>query len=178
MPQLAPDALALIACAVAVILDERTRRIPNWLTGGAALAALTMHVAIALAQPRPLAYLAWILAAGALAFALFVALSFIGFVGFGDTKLITAVALCVGWALLPRVIVYTFLAGGALAVVQTLKLGKARAVLSNLGRVRTLATERVDDAPARLHVVPYGAAIALGTGWAIAARYYPALAAF
>lgn len=178
MPQLVPDALALLACLVAVILDERTRRIPNWLTGGTALLAIATHVALALLLPLPLAHLGWVLAAGAVGFVLFVALSFAGFVGFGDSKLLGAVALCVGWWLLPRVIVYTFLAGGLLALVQTLRLGKTRAVLANLGRAHELPRERVDEAPTRLNVVPYGAAIALGTAWAIAGRYYPVLAAF
>lgn len=178
MLQLLPDVLALLACAVAVILDERTRRIPNWLTGFTALAALLLHAAIAPTQPQPFAYLGFILAAGALGFALFVALSFAGMVGFGDSKLLGAVALCVGLPLLPRVIAYTFLAGGVLAIAQTLRLGKTRAVLTNLGRVRALTQERVDETPARLHVVPYGAAIALGTAWAIAGRYYPGLALF
>jgi hypothetical protein len=59
-----------------------------------------------------------------------------------------------------------------------LRGGQSRAVMQNLRRLPALRGQRVDESPRDLHVFPYAAAIALGTAWAIAGAYVPALALF
>jgi len=170
------ETLALIASLAAVITDLRTRRIPNWLTAGASLAALGLRVALAGDAAHLGSSLASACLAGALGFGFFLVLSLVGVVGFGDTKLIGAVGLCVGWPLLLSAVTYTFLAGGVLAVGYAAARGKVAAVAQNLGRVHTLTAERVDEEAKTLHVFPYAAAIALGTLWAVLARAWPSIA--
>jgi hypothetical protein len=45
-------------------------------------------------------------------------------------------------------------------------------------RVSQLRGQRVDEGARDLHLFPYAAAIALGTGWAILGAHVPALALF
>lgn len=170
------ELLALMACTAAVITDLRARRIPNWLTASTALAALILRIALAGDSAHLSASLASACVAGAVGFGFFVLLSFLGLVGFGDTKLIGAVGLCIGWPLLLSAVTYTFLAGGVLAVGYAGARREVGAVASNLRRASALTAERVDEGTKTLHVFPYAAAIALGTLWAVLSRAFPSIA--
>ena len=143
--------LLAVTCAAAAI-DVRTRRIPNLLTGAAALAALAVHVpngaaAVVLALAAMLAAFT----AGSIAFAA-------GWFGGGDVKLIAA---CCGFASLPgsiALMLYVLVAGALLA----LATAAARGRLVTL--VRSTAALAAHGAPLETTMlVPYGVAIAAGS---------------
>jgi prepilin peptidase CpaA len=102
----------LTLLALAALMDLRERRIPNWMTGGAA-ALYPLYVAL---SPTPVA---WI---GALGLAVLVFLLGLGLfareiMGGGDVKLIAAISL---WAGLDQFVLFalvTALAGGALGMI-------------------------------------------------------------
>lgn len=168
------DALAVSASVAAVVFDERTRRIPNELTYGTAAAALTLALLQALLAGKAALALSS-LAAGALLLVLFGALSAIGMLGLGDTKLLCAIGLCVGLPLSLRVAICVLLAGGVVAAGQALRRGRLAAVLHNLLHPSRLRGRAVTEPQANLHLFGYALAIALGTTWAVLARYVPAL---
>lgn len=171
------DSLAAAASIAAVVFDERTRRIPNTLTYGTALAAL----ALVLMQAFTAASGAWSgillssLGGGALLLVLFGALSVRGMLGFGDTKLLCAIGLCVGFALALRVAACVLLSGGGVAVVHAVRAGRLEVVLGKLLRPSQLRDRDVTEQPQHLHLFGYALAIALGTLWAVLGRYYPAI---
>ena len=143
--------LLAVVCAAAAI-DVRTRRIPNLLTGAAALAALAVHIpggaaAVALALAAMLAAFA----AGSIAFAA-------GWFGGGDVKLVAA---CCGFASLPgsiSLVLYVLVAGALLALASA----AARGRLVTL--VRSTAAIAAHGAPLeKTMLVPYGVAIAAGS---------------
>jgi Flp pilus assembly protein protease CpaA len=172
--------LAVYACfaglltllLLAAITDLRERRIPNWLTGGAA----ALYPVYLLLSPSPVAW------PGALALTLLVALLGLALfvrelIGGGDVKLIAALSL---WAGLDHFAVFalvTTLTGGVLGLA-TLWLrrwaGLVQAHLAGFGLVAASAGDAapspgesgastpappISPAPATL---PYGIAIAAG----------------
>ena len=179
-PALLRDALAVGASLAAVVFDERSRRIPNALTyGTAALAVALVALQAALAPGGAWTAVALSsLAGGAALLVLFGALSVLGLLGFGDTKLLCAIGLCVGLPLSLRVAVCVLLCGGAVALVQALRQGRLSAVLGNALRPARLRAPAVDQPQPDLHLFGYALAIALGTTWAVVGRHYPALLPF
>ncbi|HKQ95566.1 MAG TPA: prepilin peptidase [Aestuariivirgaceae bacterium] len=144
--------LLVLAAAVS---DALTYRIPNLLTA----AIVVAFPLAALLFGMPMSLVMWHLLAGAgvlvVGFGLFAA----GFIGGGDAKLMAAAALWIGTAALAPFIVYTALAGGALAVayfvwnvVQTHIDITSRA--SEASFVKRLAACKAD--------LPYGVAIGVG----------------
>src|SRR5262245_63508192 len=89
------EGLAIGASAAAVLFDLRARRIPNRLTYAAAIAALVL-AGVQAGATGSLAVLASSLLGGLVLLVVFGALSFGGVLGFGDTKLLAAIGLCVG----------------------------------------------------------------------------------
>lgn len=139
--------IVLSFCAVltvAGICDIRERRIPNW----AVLAVVIL-------------FLPWIVvgdvtilsAVGAclIVFAGSIALYMLGIVGAGDAKLISAVALFVGFGRLGPFLVLVALAGGLIALIS---------LLSQPARALALLHTRKLGDPGQ--GVPYGVAIAIG----------------
>lgn len=169
---LLPQLVALCSSLIAVVLDLRTRRIPNWLTASTATLGVAATVVV---LPSGLGSA---ITGGALLLVCAGLLSFLGLLGFGDTKLLGAIGCCVGLPVALRVLPCVVLSGGVLALVYMLRGGQSREVMQNLRRLPALGGQRVDESPRDLHVFPYAAAIALGTGWAIAGAYVPALALF
>jgi prepilin peptidase CpaA len=112
---------------LAAITDLRERRIPNWLTGGAA----ALYPVYLMLSPSPVAW------PGALALALLVGLLGLALftrelIGGGDVKLITAVTL---WAGLEHFAVFalvTTLTGGALGLVSLWYQRWSRLILAHL----------------------------------------------
>lgn len=119
-------AVALVACAT----DVTTRRIPNVLTFGAALAGLA-YGAINSGPAGLLAAIGgWV--AGALIFMPFFLL---GGMGAGDVKLLAAIG---SWIGVPDVLwaaIYTSIAGGVLAVIVSLARGYLGTALSNIRKM-------------------------------------------
>lgn len=155
--------LLLVTCAAAAI-DVRTRRIPNLLTGTAALAALAVHVA---AGPYAL------VTALAAMLAAFTAASFAfsaGWFGGGDVKLIAA---CCGFASFPgsiALVLYVLVAGALLALVTAAARGRLMALVHSTTALTTRG--------ARLEhtlLVPYGVAIAAGSAAYAVSTVVPSL---
>jgi len=150
--------LVLGACVVAVTTDVTTRRIPNLLTAALAVAALALH-----------AFAGW--SSLGIACATFVGVLLIGFVAFscgwlggGDVKLLAAGAAALGFPDAIPFLIYTAFAGGMLAVVVALALGRLGSVLTSVGLVlRPFAYKgTVAVAPRKPIRLPYAVAIAAG----------------
>src|SRR5512145_2918227 len=116
-------AIALVAC----VTDIRSRRIPNVLTFGAAVAGLLFHLATGgrdAGFDSAMGYLAGT--------ALFLPFFLLGGMGAGDIKLLAALGAWIG----PRdalwLAAYTSIAGGVLAVVLGLMRGYLRTALRNV----------------------------------------------
>jgi prepilin peptidase CpaA len=173
--QAALDLLAVAASCIAVVFDERSRRIPNWLTYSTLLLGLALRVAWLIVHLDQASEMLLPAAVGGITLLLlFGALSFAGVLGFGDTKLLTGIGVCVGHPLSLQVAVCVLASGGVVALVHVLRRRSGRAVVSNLANPHTLVRERVDDpARAQKHLFGYALAIALGTVWAVVGRRMP-----
>ena len=146
----------------AVVFDVRSRRIPNGLTVGGALAGTAL--AAFEAGGFPVSALLGALVALLVSFPLFA----VGALGAGDSKLFAMVGTFVGPGALLSVLLYGGVAGGVLALGTALSSGRILPLLLSAkelivylvtfgrsGTRRTLATAGGDT-------VPYGVAIAVG----------------
>lgn len=179
--QAALDSLAALAACVAVFFDERSRRIPNWLSYGTLLLALAARLCWVFVRSGPLPQalsesLSPAAIGGMTLGVLFGALSLAGLLGFGDTKLLLGIGACVGHPLSLQLAVCVLASGGVVALAHMLRRRSSGAVAANLIRPQELVRERVDD-PKRpqKHLFGYALAIALGTVWAVSGRYLPYL---
>ena len=168
------ETLAASASAAAVYFDLRARRIPNRLTYATAIVALAL-ACLAASQAGTLRVLASSLLGGLTLLTLFGVLSVRGLLGFGDTKLLCAIGLCVGLPTSLRIAVCVLLSGGLLAVAYALWQGQVQAMLGNLLRPNRLRSAPVSEPQRHLHLFGYAPAIALGTGWVLLGLHYPAL---
>ena len=116
-------AVALAAC----IWDVRTRRIPNALTFGAAMAALIFS----LVQGGP-AGLGWSAVGWLTAAVLFFPIFVLRGMGAGDVKLLAALGAWIGGLNALYLAFYTALAGGAMAIVVIAWRGYVRETFWNL----------------------------------------------
>ncbi|MBD5654147.1 MAG: prepilin peptidase [Candidatus Eremiobacteraeota bacterium] len=150
----------LVACAIAVITDLRSRRIPNLLTAALALAALTLH-----ALQGPLSFgVACATLVGVLLLG-FIAFSF-GWLGGGDVKLLAAGGAALSLPDAVPFLVYTAVGGGLLALVVAAASGRLRAVVTSAAMLlRTFAYKgTIAVAPSSGVTLPYAVAIAFGAG--------------
>jgi len=160
IPMLAAAALALIA----MLLDLRARRIPNWLTGGGLLLGLATNLLLgSLSDGASGAVSGGLsaLAGAALGFGLlfpFYMLRVNGLghaVGAGDVKLLAALGAVVGLHALVSIAVYAALAGAVQAIVILANQGHLKIILHQtlvMGTVPTLSGRKA----------PYAVAIAAG----------------
>jgi prepilin peptidase CpaA len=146
--------LLLLACALAVYTDVRERRIPNVLTAAFAGGALALHV------PQGWIAVGCALAAGSVIFGLGTLAHSIGVLGGGDVKLLAAGAVAVGYPDCALLVMYTFLGGGALAILWALGQRRLRSTLVNLRAMAQTRTLLGDTAPSAR--MPYAIAIAFG----------------
>jgi prepilin peptidase CpaA len=119
--------LALAVAVVACITDVHSRRIPNVLTFGAALAALGVGAAIGGFTGATSALAGWVV--GLAVF--FVPFALRG-LGAGDVKLMAALGAWLGPADALWLGVYTALAGGVVALFVAIARGYLRTALSNV----------------------------------------------
>jgi prepilin peptidase CpaA len=148
------DALCLLVCGWAAVVDARAYRIPNWLTaGGLALGLVVNGVAGGLVAA--LAGAGVMLFAGGL-------LGGLRFIGMGDAKLLVAAGALLRWPQALPLLVHVALAGGLVAIVLLVR----RRLRPDLRALR-------DRSPARR--MPYGVAIFLGAVWTVLARHVDAL---
>ena len=139
-----------VALLVAAVTDLRHRRIGNWLTAAIAITAPLFWWASDLSLwPQ----VAMQLGVAAGTFALLAALFAVGWMGGGDVKLLTALALWIAPPLFLNLVIVMALLGGVLTIVLA-----AWHMLR--GRKERLA-------------IPYGVAIACAGLWAISAQYWP-----
>jgi prepilin peptidase CpaA len=140
-----------IALLIAAVTDLRRRQIDNWLNAAIALGAPLFWLASGLS----LADMGWQLAISAGSLAIFAGMFALGWMGGGDVKLLTALALWIKPVWFAQLIVVMALAGGAL----TLAFGIWHLAARRSGR------------PA----IPYGIAISGAGLWALASQYLPPL---
>jgi prepilin peptidase CpaA len=145
--------LTLAGCIIAGFCDWRTRRIPNWLTGGLALAAIIVHSFGGWKQLGiALAVMAALTIAGTLVYSR-------GGIGGGDIKLGIAASGLLSYPMFIPFLIYTALAGGALALLYLILRPNARPSLS---RALLLATGNVQSISGQRETLPYALAFALG----------------
>ncbi len=154
-----PIAFALVVAAslIAAIFDVRTRRIPNAIVialffAGLVVSAFSGPVSAAFDLTIAIA----VLVIGTIAFSF-------KLIGGGDVKLLAAAAGTLGFPLAVKFVLFTFVAGGAIAVLLALSRGRLRATLANMQAVALPLAAGV--APQRLQTgtpMPYALAICAG----------------
>lgn len=118
--------IVLGACAIAVYTDVRDYRIPNWLTVGLAtvvLGSTLLQGPVAFGLSFAVMAAVFALGAGAFCFKM---------LGGGDVKLAAAAAAGIGYPDVLTFLLYTALAGGALAIVVAAIRGQLPSVFSPL----------------------------------------------
>jgi prepilin peptidase CpaA len=120
-------AAVLTTAMIAVICDVRTRRIPNVLTLGSAVAALAFSLADGGLRGAGMAMAGWLVGA-ALLFPIFALRG----MGAGDVKLLAALAAWLGPVSAIWLAIYTSVAGGLAAVLLALFSGYLRTAFANL----------------------------------------------
>src|SRR5262245_24901739 len=106
-----PSHMALVVASLACVSDLRTRRIPNALTFGSAIAAIAVHGVTDGTSGLTTGAGGW-LAGVALFFPLFA----LGGMGAGDVKLLGALGAWLGPRAVFHVALYASMAGGVFAV--------------------------------------------------------------
>jgi prepilin peptidase CpaA len=151
--------ILVIGLAAAVVIDVRTRRIPNWLTGG--LAAAGFGLAFGGGAVTPLQAAAGL----GLGLVLMMPAHVIGALGAGDVKLMAAIGAVVGPDLALRAFLYSALAGGVFALAVAARRGILSSTLQDTSRLvlSPSGARAVIEAPARANRFAYGPAIAVGT---------------
>ncbi|MGA8475611.1 MAG: A24 family peptidase [Candidatus Cybelea sp.] len=145
--------LTLAGCTIAGFCDWRTRRIPNWLTGGLALAAIVVH---SLGGWKSLVIALAVMAALTLAGTLVYSR---GGIGGGDIKLAIAGSGLLSYPLFIPFLIYTALAGGALALLYLIFRPNARPSLSPM---IALAAGGLQGIAGQRETLPYALAFAFG----------------
>lgn len=156
-----PGFVALAAGALtATIVDIRSRRIPNVLTGSMAAAGIGL-AASGMSGVSVGASIAG-LVAGLL---LMMPGHVLGATGAGDVKLMAAVGAIVGIHLVVNAFLFTALAGGILAVAVALRRRRLAATLSGTGRLIAAPSgaRREMTGAAPVSRFAYGPAIAIGS---------------
>ena len=121
------QSIAVGIAVVAVIWDLSTRRIPNLLTFGAALAALVVHSYMAGWSGLALTTGGWLVG-----IVVFFPIFALGGMGGGDVKLLGALGAWLGPATVIWVALFSGIAGGVLGLVVALSTGYAGRAFRNI----------------------------------------------
>jgi prepilin peptidase CpaA len=148
---LVPAMLFPAAVIVAAMRDVTSFTIPNWIS----FAAILAFFPAAMVAHMPLGALEISAAAGGLALVGGILMFALGWIGGGDAKLFAACALWVGWPAILPFLIWTSLAGGALA----LALLWSRKLVATMPAMGPPWFGRLMQAGGD---VPYGLAIATG----------------
>ncbi len=150
----------------ALVMDVRTRRIPNWLTAGIAAGGFGLAFGGGSVTPAQagLGLLAGLL--------LMMPGHLIGATGAGDVKLMAAVGAMVGPGLVLRAFLYTAVAGGVFALAVATQRGLLVSTLQEAGHLVMAPADakQTIESPARANRFAYGPAIAVGTLVALLVR--------
>lgn len=142
--------LATAAASLAAVVDVRTRRIPNWLTGGLVLSGLVFNV-----WRGGMVGVGLALAGAALGLAILLPMYAVRAIGAGDVKLLAGLGAVLGPQVLVSVAIYTALAGGLISAILLARSGRLLLVLREILIERRPPTRGGGTAP-------YGVAIASG----------------
>jgi prepilin peptidase CpaA len=118
---------SLTIASIACVTDLRTRRIPNFLTFGSALAGLVYQLATGGIDGLGQAALGWLVGVAIFSFPFA-----LGGLGGGDVKLLGALGAWLGPGNALWLALYTGAAGGAMAVVVSLTNGYFRTAMQNI----------------------------------------------
>ncbi len=156
---MAPIFVIAAGLALAVVIDVRTRRIPNALTG--TMAAAGLGLAAVGAGVTPLQALFGLL----VGLAVMLPAHVIGATGAGDVKLVAAVGSLVGPGLAFKVCLYTAVAGGAFALAIAAQRGLLATTLYGARQLVTApaGARQAIASPSRANRFAYAPAIAAGT---------------
>lgn len=151
----------------AVLIDIRSRRIPNWLTGLMAGAGLLM--AVGGVSGLTLGQAALGFAAGLL---LMLPGHALGATGAGDVKLMAAVGAILGPSMVFSAFLATAVAGGAFAVLVAVRRGRLHATLEGTRQLIASPSQGKEtiESTGRSNRFAYGPAIAVGTLVAVLMR--------
>ena len=119
---------ALIIGAAACATDLHSRRIPNWLTFGAAAAAIATQFAMGGQSGVQHAMGGWVTG-----LFLFMPMFLLGGMGAGDVKLLAALGAWLGAGDTFWLAIYASLAGGVIALVMALQRGYLKTAFGNIG---------------------------------------------
>ncbi|AOJ07857.1 A24 family peptidase [Burkholderia mayonis] len=164
-PQPIPLCVTLLA-VVAASIDLASRRIPNRLIALGLAGALVAQCGL----PGPHTGFATWFAGAATGAGLLLPFYLLRGMAAGDVKLMLAIGAWVGPSLALRIVLTTFVVGGAWALAVALKRGQFRKLLANLRHLFVSAALLRDPSAARaapeidsVGTLPYGVAIAIGT---------------
>ena len=151
-------AILAAATGLAAVIDLRTRRIPNALTGTLAVVGL----GLAAAQLGPVGIGGAIIGC-LLGFAFMLPGNVFGATGAGDVKLFAAAGALLGPATTVRAFMFTAIAGGALALVVALRRRRlAHTVIMTARLVAGGMSAAAIESPAADNRFAYAPAIAIG----------------
>jgi prepilin peptidase CpaA len=144
--------LTLAACLAASFYDLRARRIPNWLTGTVALAAIVLHAFGGLqAVALSLIVMIVLTVAGTLVYSR-------GGIGGGDVKLAIATSGVLSYPLCVPFLLYTAIGGGLLAILFLIFRADARPSFARM----TMVAAGTGGVAAERTTLPYALAFAFG----------------
>lgn len=165
-----PRSAVLIGLLVtAAVTDVRRHRIPNWLTtSGAAFGLLYSAVVPFYMQHGFL----WSLGGWAIGFGLLLPFWLVRIMGAGDVKLMAMAGALLGANEVLPAVFAAFIAGGVLAIGYSVRYGRLRDMLSNVGQVMRLGSVAAAcgmplgiarEGWQSVGKMPFGLAIATGT---------------
>lgn len=140
----------------AAILDFRSKKIPNWITVPAAIAALLFHIF----APQGIG-IGWALAGFAVGFLLLIVPWLLGGGGMGDVKLLAALGAWLG----PLLILGVFGASAVLAAVMAAGVMVSGALSRGIHstRNRYLQSGQRSSRPKPRRVIPFAIPVAIST---------------
>jgi prepilin peptidase CpaA len=166
---------ASVCAVIAAAFDIKSRRVPNLLTGPAFLVALALHLTLG-GWHGVLNSLVAGLICGAIFFVFYIA----GGMGAGDVKLMAVAGFFAGLSAAPTLLVFTSLAGGAMALCLAFARGRLRETLFNVGTIAKHHAQQGLQPHPEINVtnkaqlrLPYAIAIAVGcllTQWVHSAQ--------
>lgn len=118
---------ALVIAVAACGFDIPTRRIPNWLTLGGAMAAFFFYLFVDGPSGTTRSLLGWAVGIGC-----FLPLFLLGGLGAGDVKLLACIGAWLGPAPALWTALYAAIAGGVLALIVALATGYLRSAFDNV----------------------------------------------
>lgn len=121
------QAAAIVIAVIAAVWDLQTRRIPNLLTFGAALAAIVIHLWL-----QGPAGAGWAVAGWLVGVAFFLPFFALGGMGAGDVKLLGALGAWLGPGPVVWVALFSLIAGGIIGLAVALGYGYLTQAFANI----------------------------------------------